>query len=312
MRPEMQWTPGTDRCGWHGAAAERALSTAIAINEAVYNKHNGGSAEHTRWPPDSEVAMGEPAKGGRGQAGRAHGPVRRPDQLPSGRHGLLRSFVAANQRERILSAVADAAAELSYAEMSVEAIIVRAGVSRRTFYEHFRSKEDAFFAAYDATVHQVARHIRRAYLTESTAQARLRAGVGAFLRFLASDPGFARMCIVEVLAAGPRAIARRNEAMRLFAEIIEDNIHELLPSCRRPALTAETIVGGIHEAVFTRILAGRVDELPGLVDDLLVALLMLDVDAQELSPGTAPSPGPATGPAGGRGQAADQASADLA
>jgi hypothetical protein len=64
--------------------------------------------------------------------------------------------------------------------------------------------------------------------------------------------------------------------------------------------------------VFTRILADRVDELPGLVDDLLVALLMLDVDAQELSPGTAPSPGPVTGPAGGRGQAADQASADRA
>ena len=77
----------------------------------------------------------------------------------------------------------------------------------------------------------------------------------------------------------------------MFAEIIEDNIHELVPSCRRPALTAETIVGGIHEAVFSRILAGRIDELPGLADDLLVAILMLDVDAQGLSPGTPQPPG---------------------
>jgi AcrR family transcriptional regulator len=235
--------------------------------------------------------MGEPAQAGRSKAGRARGAVRRPDQLPSGRHGLLRSFVAANQRERILSAVADAAAELGYAEMSVEAIIARAGVSRRTFYEHFRNKEDAFFAAYDAAVHQLARYIRRAYLNEATAQKRLHAGIGAFLQFLASGPELARMCIVEVLAAGPRAIARRNEAMRIFAEIIEDNIHELVPSCHRPALTAETIVGGIHEAVFSRILADRIDELPGLADDLLVAILMLDVDAQELSPDS-PPPGP--------------------
>ena len=76
----------------------------------------------------------------------------------------------------------------------------------------------------------------------------------------------------------------------MFAEIIEDNIHELIPGCRRAALTAETIVGGIHEAVFSRILADRIDELPGLADDLLVAILMLDVDAQELSPGTPPPP----------------------
>jgi AcrR family transcriptional regulator len=235
--------------------------------------------------------MGELATAGRGSAGRAHDSVRRSDQLPSGRHGLLRSFVAANQRERILSAVAQAAAEVGYTGMNVEVIIARAGVSRRTFYEHFRNKEDAFFAAYEAAVRQVATHVRRAYLNERTAQERLRAGIEAFLQFLAGGPELARMCIVEVLAAGPRAIARRNQAMRMFADIIEDNIHELVPSCRRPALTAETIVGGIHEAVFSRILAGRIDELPGLADDLLVAILMLDVDAQELAPDTPPPAG---------------------
>jgi AcrR family transcriptional regulator len=114
-------------------------------------------------------------------------------------------------------------------------------------------------------------------------QERLRAGVGALVQFLASEPEFARMCVVEVLAAGPRAIARRNEAMRMFAELIEDNIHELVPGCRRPALTAETIVGGIHEVVFSRILAGCVDELPGLADDLVATILMLDVAARKPS-----------------------------
>jgi AcrR family transcriptional regulator len=229
--------------------------------------------------------MREPAKAGHGAAKRAGDPKRGPDQLPSGRHGLLPSFVAANQRERILSAVAQATAELGYTDMSVEAIIARAGVSRRTFYEHFKNKEDAFLAAYDATVRQLARHVQRAYLQQTTALERLRAGIGAYLQFLASEPEIARMGIVEVLAAGPRALARRNDALRLFAEIIEDNIHQLVPSCRRPTLTAETIVGGIYEVVFSRILAGRTAELPSMTDDLLVAVLLLDVDPQELSPG---------------------------
>jgi AcrR family transcriptional regulator len=230
--------------------------------------------------------MREPAKAGRGAAKRAGDPGRGPDQLPSGRHGLLPSYVAANQRERILSAVVQATAELGYTDMSVEAIIARAGVSRRTFYEHFKNKEDAFLAAYDATVHRLATHVRRAYLQQTTALERLRAGIGAYLQFLATEPEVARMGIVEVLAAGPRALARRGDALRLFAEIVEDNIHQLVPSCRRPALTAQTIVGGIYEVVFSLILTGRTAELADMTDDLLVAVLMLDVDPQELSSGS--------------------------
>jgi AcrR family transcriptional regulator len=200
-------------------------------------------------------------------------PRRRPHQLPSGRHGLLRSAVTANQRQRIMAAVAPAAAESGYPEMSVEAILAHAGVSRRTFYEHFKNKEDAFLAAYDAAVRHQATHIRRAYLEQKTMQDRLHAGIMAYLEVTASEPDVARMCIVEVLAAGPRALAKRHEAMRMFAEIIEDNIHELIPGCRRAALTAEMIVGGIHEVVLNRMLAGRIDELPGLADDLLATIL---------------------------------------
>jgi AcrR family transcriptional regulator len=221
-------------------------------------------------------------RGGSEQAEAAGDPRRRPHQLPSGRHGLLRSFVAANQRERIMAAVGQAAAELGYPDMSVEAIVARAGVSRRTFYEHFKNKEDAFLAAYDAVVRQQARQIRRAYFEETTVQQRLHAGIRAYMEFIASEPDLARMCIVEVLAAGPRAMAKRNEAMRMFAEIIEDNIHELIPGCRRAALTAETIVGGIHEVVLSRILADRIDELPCLADDLLATILMLDLGADKL------------------------------
>jgi len=226
--------------------------------------------------------MAGPAQGASDGAERL-GQAGGPPQLPSGRHGLQRGFVAANQRERILTAVAQTAAGLGYAEMSVEAIIARARVSRRTFYEHFKNKEDAFLAAYDAAAQQLARHIRLAYLRQASVRERLLAGIRACLEFMASEPEFARMCIVEVLAAGPRAVARRNQAMQMFAEIIEDNIHELVPRCPRPDLAAETIVGGIHEVMFTRILSGRTGELPGLADDLLVTLLMLDLSARELS-----------------------------
>ena len=138
-------------------------------------------------------------------------------QLPPGRHGLPRSFVIQNQRERILAAVADVTSSASYAEMSVEDIIVTAGISRRTFYEHFKNKHSAFLAAYDEAAGRSARGgergLRVAHDLRSSA-----CGPASrrFSALLAADPAFARMCIVEVMAAGPEAVERRNEAMKAF------------------------------------------------------------------------------------------------
>src|ERR1700759_3597402 len=69
-------------------------------------------------------------------------------QLPSGRHGLTREYVVAQQRERILIALAESIAGYGYAGSSVERVSARAGVSRRTFYEQFSGKEDAFLVLY--------------------------------------------------------------------------------------------------------------------------------------------------------------------
>src|ERR671918_1641864 len=87
---------------------------------------------------------------------------RQSHQLPPGRHGLSRDYVAQNQRERILAAVADVTSAASYAEMTVEDVIVTAGVSRRTFYEHFKNKDEAFLAAYDAVSGQLVEQVMAA------------------------------------------------------------------------------------------------------------------------------------------------------
>ena len=199
---------------------------------------------------------------------------REPHQLPPGRHGLPPAFVAQNQRERILSAVADVCSVAGYPDMSVEDVIVTAGVSRRTFYEHFKNKEDAFLAAYDVVVAQLLAAVQEAYEPEQGFAARMRAGLAAFLDFLAREPAFARMCIVEALAAGPDAVARRNGAMAAFAGIIEENARELGTPIEPQQLTAETIVGGIYEVVYSRIVRGDIRQLPELLPDLTYCALL--------------------------------------
>jgi len=197
-----------------------------------------------------------------------------PAQLPPGRHGLSRSFVADNQRGRILTATIDATATIGYVRMSVEDIVRRAGVSRRTFYELFANKLDAFLAAFDAAAGALLHTVQVASERETTFEGKVIAGFRAFVETLAAAPGPARVCIVEALAAGPDAIERRTAVMAAFAEVIEDNAPMVPGSQALPALTAETIVGGVYETIFRRIAAGRLDDLPALLPDLIESALL--------------------------------------
>ena len=182
--------------------------------------------------------------------------------------------MAENQRERILAAVADVTSAGSYAELTVEGIIVTAGVSRRTFYEHFKNKDEAFFAAYDEITTRLVEKVFAAVDAAEGFASRACAGLSEFLSFLAGEPAFARMCIVEVLAAGPDAIKRRNDAMHAFAQLIDHDAQQLLDDTDSPALTAEMIVGGIYEVVYSRVLRGEIRELPTLLPDLTYSALL--------------------------------------
>lgn len=63
--------------------------------------------------------------------------------LVGGRHGLPREFVSGNQRNRLLVATADAICAQGYRPSTIRDVTARARVSRRTFYEHFKSMREA-------------------------------------------------------------------------------------------------------------------------------------------------------------------------
>src|SRR3977135_2675206 len=76
--------------------------------------------------------------------------------LPRGPHGLSREEVEVSQRARLLQAATEAVAELGYVKTTVADVLARAGVSRATFYQLFRDKEDCFLAAYQLNADFVA------------------------------------------------------------------------------------------------------------------------------------------------------------
>ena len=126
-----------------------------------------------------------------------------PRRLPRGSHGLDRELVVASQRTRLLEAVGRAVADKGYAGATIDDIVRGAGVSKKTFYEHFRDKEDCFLAAYEAAAGELFERVRAAQHEPGDWLERARAGIRAYLRWLAGDPALARVFLIEVAAAGP-------------------------------------------------------------------------------------------------------------
>src|SRR5918994_3925288 len=130
-----------------------------------------------------------------------------PRRLPRGTHGLDPGVVAASQRTRLLEAVGRAVAEKGYAGATIDDIVRGAGVSKKTFYDHFRDKLDCFLAAYEAASDELLARLRDAQSRDGGWLERTRAGIVAYLRWLAAEPALARVFLIEVAAAGPDALA---------------------------------------------------------------------------------------------------------
>jgi AcrR family transcriptional regulator len=211
--------------------------------------------------PEDDPATGLPLSGGPPGA----------QQLPKGRHGLSRAFIASNQRERLLDAIANVVAEKGYASTRVADITDYAGVSRKTFYELFTDKEQCFLAAYDAITALLMDRMARglAAVAEGSWEVKVRALLGEFLRFLASEPAFARMCIVEVLGSGAAGLARRDAAIEAFFPVV-DQLPRSQPGSEQwlSPLTPVFVTGGILEVVYAAIRRGDTASLPDLEDDL--------------------------------------------
>jgi len=192
-------------------------------------------------------------------------------RLPPGRHGLPREFVSHNQRERLIAGLAEAVAEHGYAGTTIAHITRNAAVSRRTFYEHFASKDECFIAAYDMVMTELRRRVAEAFDAEEEWPRAVRAGIAAMLGFLAAEPHLARLSMVEALVAGPVVVERYDAAIQslapYFAAGRKDLPDEILAGLS--PTTEEALVGGMVSLISRRIFADRTEELEALLPDLV-------------------------------------------
>ncbi len=195
-----------------------------------------------------------------------------PRSLPRGRHAAARDVVLASQRGRLLEAMAVCVAERGYAATTVAQVVAHAGVSRKTFYEHFADKRACFLAAWEVGVDILFGQLAQVAAETPDWRARMRSGTEAFLEVLAAEPDFARSFMIEVLSVGEEALARRAEIHERFAAVLAETYAAAQEQGAAlgpvPAWVFRAAAGAAWELIVEHLRTRGVDGITGLAPQI--------------------------------------------
>jgi AcrR family transcriptional regulator len=184
------------------------------------------------------------------------------EPLPRGRHGLSPEFVVRNQRERLMTALAEALLEDGYAKTTVAQMSARAKVSKSDFYKRFETKDDCFAATYDDAVDRIGEVLRAGSASGEWAVGVVNA-LASLLAFLASNPAQARLVLVEGLCSGRPIYERYLEATQDLVPCLAE-----APASPAPESIAEAVVGGVIALLAQRVRARETESLEDFLPEI--------------------------------------------
>jgi AcrR family transcriptional regulator len=186
-----------------------------------------------------------------------------------GQEPLPREFISRHQQARIVAALARETAEKGYRAVTVADIVKRAKVSRKTFYENFASKEKCFLAAQEEAMATALERVVTASGTFKDWPQQVRAGLTAFLDYVAEEPTLARTCLVEALSAGPAAVKYHEESQQAFVSLFRLGRNVSPETAELPDALEEATVGGVFWIVYQRLASGAEGEITSMLSELI-------------------------------------------
>ena len=178
-------------------------------------------------------------------------------------------------RTRLLEGIAQAVGDTCYADTTIADIVREAGVSRRTFYEHFATKAECFIALYEAANRNTLAVLRQAIDPEHDWQTQLDRALVAYLGSMGQNPALLRSLSIEILGLGAEGMAARRRVNQELCRFMLEVVNSGAGRPRTSPLTQEmavAVIGGINELVLQAIeqgLAGQLEQLAGPAGQLV-------------------------------------------
>ncbi|HXR60080.1 MAG TPA: TetR/AcrR family transcriptional regulator [Solirubrobacterales bacterium] len=166
-----------------------------------------------------------------------------------------------NQRERIFGAMVASTATKGYPATTVADLIWLAGVSRATFYEHFKDKGDCFRATVEALLEAGLALIRSRLDGPGNPKERGERAISSFLKLMANQPAAAKVSLVEAYSAGPAGLKPINNAFEEACELAHEAMRMLPNRDRTPEELSRAVIGGLHRVIYIHLYRGEEQEL---------------------------------------------------
>ncbi len=206
-----------------------------------------------------------------------------PAKLPRGRHAASREVVAESQRRRLVAAMTELAGTQGYANTTISDVVRLAGVAKPAFYEHFVDKQACLIAAYDVAVQDVMAAAAGALSDTAPPAERVEHGVGALLEYVAAHEAQSRIVLIEIVGAGPEAVAHMKATHRALADqyvAMREVVRKSYPDY--PSLTrvqGMAVVGAVTEPVSEMLITEGADGVRALKDELVTVVAALSMMA---------------------------------
>jgi len=203
------------------------------------------------------------------------------EHLPVGLDNLAEPLLPRSQRERILLSLVESCARVGYGATTIADIAEGAGVSRATFYELFKDKEDCLRGAMELALADAMGTIVEAYSPDKPWPTMVRDATAAFLELLARRPAFARMALVEAPAAGERSFELYASGKRVLQSLLERGRDDPVEEEAIPSSAARAALAAAESLIVGQILAGNTARLPELAPDIVYIVTVPYLGQQE-------------------------------
>ena len=180
--------------------------------------------------------------------------------------GSKNAQTAESQRERLFGAMVATVAEKGYEATTVADVSDLSGVSKSSFYEHFKDKQDCFLATLEALAGPAPEFAAAAGFGGE--EERAREAFESSIALIASQPAAAKSCLVEVYAAGPEAVAILDRGFDGLERLLAATFESIPARQGTPPEIVRAILGGVQKVIYKRLLRGEEAELPGLAPEL--------------------------------------------
>ena len=172
------------------------------------------------------------------------------------------------QRQRLLDAIVKVSCERGYEGATIAGLIDRAGVSRRTFYEHFPNKQACFLDALQAIERELTARVDER-IDLGPAPSAASAALAALASYAAERPLEARFLMNETMAAGPWGQDARDRSVDEIALLVKDAYRCVAGASVVPALPSGILVGASYRLLALSLVGG--EHAPGALEGELLA-----------------------------------------